>query len=97
MMLFILALVFSNIKSEKGTSCYYSETEDRSQIHYKKVDSDTCQKWCDKDAKCTQYFYKTSRRCFLSYCNNNKPCNDKWNSYRSRRRYCPWTRYTKGS
>ena len=105
-MLFILALVLSNIKLvsafvtcynaynyTKGTSCYYVKTEDRSQFHYKKVNSDTCQKLCDKDARCTQYFHKMIRHCYLSHYNNNDKLHV--DIYQSRR-HCLWTRYAKG-
>lgn len=78
---------------ENYNKCYHER--DRFNVipfQYKKTSNlHDCQKWCDEDSKCTQYFYNEYLNgCYLSQCKDPDACDDKHIIY------CPWMRYRKG-
>ena len=76
----------------KNTDCYYDKSKD--DFQYTIASLSDCEKLCDKDAKCTQFFYSLNR-CYLSQCKQIATCNEKLSIY-SGNRDCPWIGYTKG-
>ena len=110
-LLFILTLQLRNIRlvstfketcSETKTYSYQQNIDyyyDQSKDHFQYIIASTqsdCQKLCDKDAKCSQFFYSSCLKgCYLSQCKKSVTCNNTL-SICSSKRDCPWIGHTKG-